>query len=72
MPLHLIEDKWKDLGLPKEQFDELTRIGGFTGNIDWLKFFSLACSALGEVYKQGMMDFAINFNKKILVHFTCN
>ncbi|KAI0213466.1 Ropporin-1-like protein [Lamellibrachia satsuma] len=55
VPLHLIEDKWKDLGLPKEQFDELTRIGGFTGNIDWLKFFSLACSALGESITDAMI-----------------
>ena len=47
--LGVIEDKWKDIGLPKEQFDELARIGGFSGGVDWLKFFSLACSALGEV-----------------------
>jgi len=46
--LILIEEKWCDLALPKEQFDDLVRIGNFTGNVEWLKFFALACSALGE------------------------
>ncbi|KAK2184337.1 hypothetical protein NP493_271g02027 [Ridgeia piscesae] len=55
VPLRLIEDKWKDLGLPKEQFDELTRIGGFSDTVDWLKFFSLACSALGENITDAMV-----------------
>lgn len=48
VPLSMIEEKWKDLALPKEQFDELVRIGNFSGEIEWLKFFSLGCSALGE------------------------
>ncbi len=49
VPLSMIEEKWNDLALPKEQFDELVRIGGFGGDTEWLKFFALACSALGEV-----------------------
>ena len=49
IPLSLIEEKWKDIALPKEQFDELVRIGNFNGDVEWLKFFSLGCSALGEV-----------------------
>jgi len=49
VPLSLIEEKWRDLALPKEQFDELVRIGSFgADNIEWLKFFSLSCSSLGE------------------------
>ena len=45
----LVEEKWKDLSLPKEQFDELVRVGKFSGNVEWIKFFALACSTLGEV-----------------------
>ena len=49
VPLSVIEEKWKDLALPKEQLDELARVGSFGGDVEWLKFFSLGCSALGEV-----------------------
>jgi len=48
VPLSLIEEKWSDVALPKELFDELVRIGGFGGDVEWFKFFSLACSSLGE------------------------
>jgi len=44
-----IEEKWHDLALPKELFDELLRIGNLTGDIEWLKFFAIACSSLVEV-----------------------
>ena len=37
------------MALPKEQFDDLVRIGSFGGDVEWNKFFGLACSALGEV-----------------------
>lgn len=46
--LQVVEEKWKDLALPKEQFDELVRIGSFAGEVEWLKFFALTCSTLGE------------------------
>merc|ERR1712168_584471 len=42
--LKLAEQKWLDLALPKEQFDELVRIGNSTGEIKWLDLFALACS----------------------------
>ncbi|KAJ8298710.1 hypothetical protein KUTeg_022770 [Tegillarca granosa] len=32
VPLSLIEEKWVDLALPKEQFDDLVRIGSFGGD----------------------------------------
>ena len=47
--LSLIEERWTDVALPKEQFDELVRIGSFGGDVEWFKFFALASSALGEV-----------------------
>jgi len=49
VPVTVIEEKWHDLALPKELFDELLHIGNLTGDIEWLKFFALACSSLAEV-----------------------
>jgi hypothetical protein len=49
IPLSLIEEKWQELSLPKEQFDELVQVGSYGGDVEWLKFFSLAASGLGEV-----------------------
>lgn len=46
--LTVIEEKWLDLALPKEQFDDLVRVGSFSGQVEWNRFFSLAASALGE------------------------
>ncbi|XP_069133799.1 ropporin-1-like protein [Argopecten irradians] len=48
VPLSMVEEKWQDVALPKEQFDEIARIGSFGGDVEWNKFFTLACSALGE------------------------
>lgn len=47
--LNLVMEKWADLALPKEQFDDLVRIGSFGGEVEWNKFFALCASALGEV-----------------------
>ncbi|XP_074660360.1 ropporin-1-like protein [Tubulanus polymorphus] len=46
--ISLIEEKWKELALPKEKFDDLVRLGSFAGDVEWLKFFALASSTLGE------------------------
>jgi hypothetical protein len=43
-----IEQKWHDLSLPKERFDELLHIGNLTGDVEWIKFFALGCSSLAE------------------------
>ncbi|XP_064419312.1 ropporin-1-like [Latimeria chalumnae] len=42
-----LEDKWKELKLPEETFDNIMTVGGFGEEIDWLKFLALACSSLG-------------------------
>lgn len=44
-----IEEKWMDLALPKEQFDDLMRVGGFSGQIEWNRFLALAASLLSDV-----------------------
>lgn len=54
VPLSTIEEKWMDVALPKEQFDDLVRIGSFGGDVEWNKFFALACSALAENITQAM------------------
>jgi len=49
VPLRMIEEKWTDLALPKEQFDDLVRLGSFGGDVEWNTFFALACSAVAGV-----------------------
>ena len=49
VPLELIEQKWRALSLPQERFDDLTRIGSFAGETEWLKLFALAATTLNDV-----------------------
>ncbi|XP_071955488.1 ropporin-1-like protein [Antedon mediterranea] len=42
-----LEKKWRDMCLPKEKLYSLIQLGSFGEDIEWLKFFGLACSALG-------------------------
>lgn len=64
--LNLVMEKWADLALPKEQFDDLVRIGSFGGEVEWNKFFALCASALGEVSLK-----SIKTNKTITCIFGC-
>lgn len=41
-----LEQKWKDNCLPNERLYSLLQLGSFGDDIEWLKFFALACSAL--------------------------
>lgn len=43
-----IEEKWNNLSLPKEQLDELLKLGDLRGLFQWEKFLALAASALAE------------------------
>ncbi|KAM4689170.1 ropporin-1-like protein isoform 1-T4 [Discoglossus pictus] len=43
----LLEKKWNDLCLPQEQLESLLKLDNFDGDVEWLKFLALACSALG-------------------------
>jgi len=54
IPVAFAEEKWKDLALPKERFDELVSLGNFTGEFKWLDLFALCCSALGETLTDAM------------------
>ncbi|GAA55756.1 ropporin-1-like protein [Clonorchis sinensis] len=55
IPVTLIEEKWKDLSLPMERFQELCRIGNFVGTCEWRHFLAVAasdlCATLAETLK---------------------
>ncbi|CAG5117085.1 unnamed protein product [Candidula unifasciata] len=43
-----VESKWLDLALPKEQLDDIMRVGNFRLKFEWNKFLALAASVLGD------------------------
>ncbi|ESO03001.1 hypothetical protein HELRODRAFT_80908 [Helobdella robusta] len=48
VPISMIENKWLDLTMPKELFDDLVRIGNFTGYVQWSEFLALAASSIAS------------------------
>ncbi|XP_053106462.1 ropporin-1-like protein [Hemicordylus capensis] len=42
-----LQRKWKNLCLPVQQLHNLLRLDSFADGVEWMKFFALACSALG-------------------------
>ncbi|KAH8872096.1 Ropporin-1-like protein [Schistosoma japonicum] len=46
VPLPVIEEKWRDLSLPVERFQEICRIGNFVNACEWRWFLALAASEL--------------------------
>ncbi|XP_066270246.1 ropporin-1-like protein [Branchiostoma lanceolatum] len=52
--LSTLEQKWKEVCLPQEQMDEIMKVGTFSDNIEWIKFFALACSSLAGNITQAM------------------
>ncbi|XP_032807684.1 ropporin-1-like protein isoform X1 [Petromyzon marinus] len=43
----VLEERWVALCLPVEQLSSLLALGSFGPNVEWIKFFALACSSLG-------------------------
>lgn len=43
----LLSQKWKELGLPTEQLQEIMSVGSFVEEFEFMKFFAVACSHLG-------------------------
>lgn len=58
------------MALPKEQFDDLVRIGSFGGEVEWNKFFALCASALGEVRLKSLF-MSMNLEHSIIPGFMC-
>lgn len=44
-----LQKKWNGLCLPTEQLKTLLSLGRFDSDVDWMSFFALGCSTLGEV-----------------------
>lgn len=42
-----ISKKWGDLGLPQDVLNEITAVGGFAQELEFMKFFAVAASHLG-------------------------
>ncbi|XP_077410743.1 ropporin-1-like protein [Vanacampus margaritifer] len=49
-----LQDKWKDLCLPMEQLENMLILGNFSMEINWMEFFALGCSALGDSLKTSL------------------
>ncbi|XP_069472770.1 ropporin-1-like isoform X2 [Ambystoma mexicanum] len=43
-----LQNTWMRLNLPKEVFETIISAGYFSDQIEWLKFFALACYCLGK------------------------
>ncbi|XP_077951926.1 ropporin-1-like protein isoform X3 [Gasterosteus aculeatus] len=43
-----LREKWRGLCLPTDQLETLLSLGSFGSDIDWMEFFALGCSSLGE------------------------
>lgn len=54
VPIETILEHWQVLHLPKETFDEISRIGNFTGDVYWLNFFAIAISHINENLTESM------------------
>ncbi|BFZ16083.1 hypothetical protein BsWGS_19122 [Bradybaena similaris] len=53
--MKLVQEKWLDLGLPKEQFDDIVKVGSFGQTFEWKKFLALAASVLGDNITEAMI-----------------
>ncbi|XP_077592662.1 ropporin-1-like protein [Stigmatopora nigra] len=49
-----LQDKWKALCLPMEQLEDMLILGNFDMEINWMQFFALGCSALGDSLKASL------------------
>jgi len=69
LTLKQIEEKWKALHLPKENFDLIVQLGVFRDQINWLMFMAIACSTISRV---SWRFFIINKNTQMNeFYFSC-
>ncbi|XP_051910655.1 ropporin-1-like protein [Hippocampus zosterae] len=50
----MLQDKWKALCLPMEQLENMLILGNFSMDVNWMEFFALGCSALGDSLKTSL------------------
>lgn len=47
--VEILHDKWQGICLDENTLNELLKLGGFTENVDWLKFIAIAAGHLTNV-----------------------
>jgi hypothetical protein len=47
--VEVLHDKWQGICLDENTLNELLKLGGFTENVDWLKFIAIAAGHLANV-----------------------
>ncbi len=63
LDIKLIEEKWKAVNLPKEQFQMILQLGGLSGEVEWLKFLAISCSTISKVRVKSQSNcICLNFN----------
>jgi len=48
LPLREIQDKFDNLNIPREQYDDIVQIGTFNGDVQWDHFLAIAVSKLAK------------------------
>ncbi len=49
LPLREIQNKYDDLNIPREQFDDIVHIGTFNGDVQWDHFLVIAVTKISKV-----------------------
>jgi hypothetical protein len=49
VPVEVLCEKWQGICLDENALNEMLKLGGFTENVDWLKFIAIAAGHLTNV-----------------------
>ncbi len=52
--MSVIEDKWKAVNLPVENFQIIVQLGGFVADTEWMKFMAITCSTISKDLNETM------------------
>jgi hypothetical protein len=47
--VEVLRDKWRGICLDENALNEMLKLGGFTENVDWLRFIAIAAGHLTNV-----------------------
>ena len=47
--LSLVEEKWKAVNLPVQNYQLVNQLGNFKGDVEWIKFMAITCSTISKV-----------------------
>jgi hypothetical protein len=54
--VEVLRDKWQGICLDEDALNEMLKLGGFTENVDWLKFIAIAAGHLTNVSHINFQD----------------